>query len=232
MEINSAPPRITECSTAVARTQPYAGGSESLYVVEVGESSARRSPLSTMENPLKFSNTETKVIPGLYSIRSSIIPLVTSERTKLQETRHMAFAGISKTKSRLQEEKERLAFVKRRLSEKSDLHATAAEDYEQARLNFVSAKTNGSIAATVEDKAVTAKIIENAEALVHSWYEVMDGAQHSRMEWELLANRQTVLINGLAGEALAAEEKYRETCGQIDSDIDNLRAVAKLLEEA
>lgn len=75
---------------------------------------------------------------------------------------------------------------------------------------------------SASEKATMASIISNAEALVHSWFESMDSALHARMAWEFKATRQAALVNRLAAEVTAEEEKYRSACEEIDADYANL----------
>ncbi|KAG0593682.1 hypothetical protein M758_UG010100 [Ceratodon purpureus] len=203
---------------------------EPSVMCEVGESPVRH------VQPLLHAETErmaymlSKVMPRLCLIREGLTSQINSERMKLKESRHLAFAGVSNCKERIFLELDRQRFVERRLSEVSEVHAEAAEDYERARLNCVAAKRGLNMCTVASEKATRADILSNAEALVQSWFETMDSAKHRRRAWEFKANHQASIVNKLGVELVAAEEKYRKTREEIDADLAHLVAVAELLE--
>lgn len=106
---------------------------EETATCEVGESSARLKRPQAMGLPDNSGTMFTKLMSGLKVIEADFLPMIVSKRMKLKERRHVAFEGVSNSRVRLLEEMDRQRFIERRLSEKSEVHAEIAEDYEQAR---------------------------------------------------------------------------------------------------
>ncbi|KAG0597033.1 hypothetical protein M758_UG305900 [Ceratodon purpureus] len=201
-----------------------------LLIEQVGESPICGQDLLPDVETGRMADSLSKVWPGLCIISDGVISLLNLERMKMKETRHSAFAGVSKCKERMIEALDRQRFFEMRLSESSEVHAQVAEDYERARLNCQATKRGGHVCTTAEDKATRADIIANADALVHARFETMDSAEHRRRAWEFKANRHASFVNKLSTELIAAEEKYQKTCEKIDADLAHLIAMAELLE--
>lgn len=115
-----------------ARTISFGMEDDPPVVIEMGESSQKTAPARPEQNPTEIASLLNAVVPGLCVIREGVLQLITTERMKLKERTHLAFGEVSKCKTRLQEEMDRLKSVEKKLLEKSDVHAETAEDYEQA----------------------------------------------------------------------------------------------------
>ena len=83
---------------------------------------------------------EVAAINGLVSLSVGIQNLVEMETLRLEAARHDAFGPVTSISERLEEEKERLKHVTRKLMEKQASYDRAVVEYEQSRAVLAAAK--------------------------------------------------------------------------------------------
>lgn len=97
----------------------------------VSASNATNSDLTRIKN---------RAVTGLIRLRGSVENLVDEESMRLRGVRHEAFGPVANISLRLEEERERLKHVNRKLSEKQDSYNRAVEEYEHSRGVLVAAQ--------------------------------------------------------------------------------------------
>ena len=198
--------------------------------LDAGGSCSRKIPKTPDADGQNPDISLDSILPALNVLRPGIIPLVEAEQRKLQETRHNAYAAVSKLKTRCREEKERAVQISRKVEERMVTHARAVQEYERARRVLVATMGEAENNACINGKQPHSNIIRNCEALVNSWYSNVKEARNRLQEWQLKSERHSIFMDRLKGEVTQAENDYRSTCESLDAKLAHFSAVTEFLQ--
>ncbi|KAG0601200.1 hypothetical protein M758_11G092000 [Ceratodon purpureus] len=168
---------------------------------------------------------------GLALLRHAIETAVKNARNDLCMSSHDKKCEVSNLKSKLAEEKARLKYMNRKLSEKTDSHVRARQEYDYARGVCVNARQNEGIVLDANHISAHKIFVRNCEVLEKSWAQNLELAEARRNSWEFKARRQTELITKMTANLEDAEKLYRDSCAEVDNNIANLESVMLLLAQ-
>ena len=176
-------------------------------------------------------NIDAPALRGLMELRSEITTLLKKEKNRLKEALHATSFAVAEKQRRVNEEKDRIRFVNRKVLETREVNRKATEEHDRALEVLRTARASAHSVNSPDEKYSQTAYISNCESLVKSWAENLQVASESLSSWELKQKRQVVVVNRVSNELGAAEKKESETNTQITIKLTHLQAVADLLED-
>ena len=180
----------------------------------------------------EFVRIDSAVIAALFRLRGSVVNLVDAEKMRLQNDRHAAFAPVTKISSTVDEERERMKHINRKLAEKKESYDLAVAEYEQSRA-FLAAAHHDEPEHPLTPGIIDQKksILKMGETLMNSWYKNVQVARKRVGHWDFKSKEQTTVVMKASKELAAAEALYRQKCEAIDMELEEFTAVALFLND-
>lgn len=170
-------------------------------------------------------NMDPSAMKALHLLKGQVKKVVDGELNRLRSSRHLAFEPVADLAQRLEEEKDKLKHVLRKATEKQGSYERAVAEYDKSRAVVVSAGDEGGPHLN-QDLNVGQKSFQNiCESLVNSWKEDVDLAKKRVVTWDFKSKRQHMMVSKAQKELTAAEAKYQAQGFEIDSEMENLRAL-------
>ena len=194
------------------------------------ESSARARPRLNVRDegiPPVFA----AAVSGFSVVRPALLEVVEAEIMKLRQTRHDKFALVATSQGRLEQEKERLKFMERKVAEEKRSHDRASEEHERAQQLLIAARADEANLTTPEEKIARAGFTRICDSLVRSVAHNLQSISYRHAGWDFKVNRQTALVAKLEAEVATTRADYRTTCSIIDAQIVKLSASVDLLDQ-
>lgn len=136
--------------------------------------------------------------------------------------------------TRLNQDRDHLKFLFRKIAEKRDKLERAVEEHGQTHDMLVAAKSNdvAGSAHNAELKASANKpVVKICETLVRSWAENVETSNRSLSRWEFKARRQAVIVNRTKEEVEAAEISKAQNATKIEAEIFQMLALTQFVKE-
>ena len=201
---------------------------QEVAVKDVPESSNRRKPRATFEDE-EFPRVFAAAVSGFTVVRPALLEVLETKIMNLRQSRQDEFASVASAQRRLEEEKDRLKFVERKLGEKIDSHERATEEYERARAVLIAARVDETNVTTADQKIAKRTSTTICENLVSTLAANVEANRCRRSGWDFKVKRQTVVVGKMEAELAAARAKYRSTCASIDAQLVSLSAGVDLI---
>ena len=155
-----------------------------------------------------FQSMTASTFSGLALLRPAIETVVKNARNDLCMSSHELKCEVSTLKSKLMEEKARLKYVNRKLSEKTDSHVRARQEYDRARGVCINAHQNEDISTDANHITAHKIYVPNCETLEKSWAQNLENAETRRNSSEFKAKRQSDLITKMMANLEEVEKTY------------------------
>ena len=199
--------------------------------IELSEHPGRRrlgDPPSVADNA--FQTMTASTFSGLSLLRPAIESAAITSRNNLCAASHDAELEITALKSKFVEEKERLKYLNRRLSEKADNLRRAREEHDRACAVLRAARLHD---VPLDGAQVTSRkqFLRHSQALEKSLNQNVTDAENRKNTWEFKTRRQQVVIDKIMKNITEAEEKHKLDCAKIDSDLADIQAVLDLMKQ-
>ncbi|KAG0596762.1 hypothetical protein M758_UG283300 [Ceratodon purpureus] len=183
------------------------------------------SPIAGMDNTEASPSVEDAAMLSLKALKGPVHTIVDEEQIRLRTARHKVYDPVAIIAQHLEEEKELLKHVNTKLTENKDSFNRAAEEYEKlcSLLNNARGDPLSSLCSYGSDGVKDNHHI--IESLVIACSKIVDMARKQVGVWEFKSQRQYMIVEKLALDLSTAEAKYREVCHELDSEVDNMRAL-------
>lgn len=169
------------------------------------------------------------VVNALIFLRPNVTVSLEGERTRLHFSRLAIGKKVKSIRVQLNEERDKLKFIARKVAEKSDSHGRAHREFVRAREVLEAAKFDNDPPANDTEKKAIKTFIRMCEKLVKSWHDRCNVANSRLQSWEFKLKMQTERVDKISAELAAEDAIAKDKLRHLDMKLNHLHALGTYL---
>ena len=173
-------------------------------------------------------------VEAMRVIRPTMVKSIETERMRLRAAAHDVKGDLERAITHLNQERDHLKFISRKVAEKTDKLDRAVEEHAKAHDMLVATKSNDNSAPNSEGKELGPgknPMIKICENIVRTCSENVEKSHRSLSRMEFKRKRQAVIVDKAKEEVQESEKAKRDNAAQIENETFQMVALSEFVKD-